>query len=664
MVNDPYENSVSRTGLVNRLLAGRYEVLETLGEGPLLTAYRARDRQVNRIVTVKAIRPQFAKDDAVLRRLREGIGAAYSLAHSNIARVFDIGTDEETGLLYLAEEYVRGIDLKERIRRNAPFQLAPATDTAIAIAEALEAAHARGVTHGDVRPQNVLIGPEGQIKLTNFGIATAQSEIAASDPALLKRIVGYVAPDAAGTVAMPSSDLYSLGCLLFEMLTGDLPYPDENPIRVALKHAQESVPSARLINGAVPPALDGILQKAMAKTPAQRYASASELLIDLRAVRDALRFGKPLNWTPRERENSARTPVLPPERDGSNEVTALLNPLPVRPVTAPPPVAATHNVPARGVAADPIRPERMATAAVPPPNVAPYAVEEEKNVRPVRAKGVQWLTLINLFMAILLVGALGGLYWVIMSSNRPDAVVVLPSLIGKTVTEAREMAAEKNFELAIVGREFRDNDPKDVIYQQSIRAGSSIKPGRPVPVWVSDGPRMVIVPDVSDAAIERARKILERAGLSIGSLNYEYDPIVAKGNVLRQAPPPGENKPRGTKVDLILSKGAEPVETPEPIPTPDPFAEPTPDAEVSSETPVTEPTVRYLKVIYPPTPIDEGDEPHRIRIDILDEEGPRTIKDELVQPGQQIRLDHVKVVGSPITIKVYDNDELKVDLTR
>jgi serine/threonine-protein kinase len=146
--------------------------LETIGEGPLLTAFRARDRALNRIVVVKTLRAgkgmSAGAATAITERLRSGLSSVVALNHANITRVYDVGQDEN-GHLFLAEEYVRGIDLKERIRRVAPFSLTASTDVAIAIAEALEFAHARGVTHGDLRPQNVLIGPEGQIKLTNLG---------------------------------------------------------------------------------------------------------------------------------------------------------------------------------------------------------------------------------------------------------------------------------------------------------------------------------------------------------------------------------------------------------------------------------------------------------------------------------------------------------------
>ncbi|MES2460202.1 MAG: protein kinase, partial [Armatimonadota bacterium] len=249
----------SAAALINRVLSGRYEILEFIGEGPLLAAYRARDRAQNRVVALKILLPQRAIDHVTLsEKLRSGLGEVLTFSHPSITRTFDVGSDEENGVgVYVTEEYIRGIDLKERIRRAAPFQLTAATDCAIALAEALEFAHARGIAHGDVRPQNVLIGPEGQVKLSGFGVAEAQNTILYQDPGLLSRVVAYIAPDAAASAhPTASADLYALGVVLFEMLTGDLPFKGDNALQVALKHAQEPVPSPRAINIGIPRALD------------------------------------------------------------------------------------------------------------------------------------------------------------------------------------------------------------------------------------------------------------------------------------------------------------------------------------------------------------------------------------------------------------------------
>ena len=204
-LDDVSGSSAAGAAPAGRLIAARYDVLEPLGEADrggapaeLIASFRARDRSMNRIVAVKTLQPPFGEREEIAERLRVGLGRVLSLAHPNIVRTYDVGRDESDGeKLYLVEEFVRGIDLKERIRRAAPFQLAAATDVAMAIAEALAYAQTRGVSHGDVRPRNVLIGPDGLAKLTGFGVAEAQALARDEAPALLRQTVAYSAPESA-----------------------------------------------------------------------------------------------------------------------------------------------------------------------------------------------------------------------------------------------------------------------------------------------------------------------------------------------------------------------------------------------------------------------------------------------------------------------------------
>lgn|GEM_PF-332666 len=651
----------ARDTLINKVLAGRYELLEMLGEGPLLAAYRSRDKVANRLVTVKTVKLSFTQETEILADLRSGLSRTLSLAHPNIARVFDVGTDNETGRLFLAEEYVRGIDLKERIRRVAPFQLTAATDTAIAIVEALEAAHERGLAHGDMRPQNILIGPDGQVKVTGFGSAAAQTRVVVRDSNLFSRVVGYIAPDAARAAApTPSADLYAVGVILYEMLTGDMPYSAETPVQVALKHAQDPIPSPRQLNIGVPVALDGIVRKALGKAPEERYANATALLKDLRAVRDALKYGKSLSWSPLD---PAYTPVStrPVEKSPNESANAqpptvpAVPPMPVRSTAVVPPVSAVVGEAEAGESdaeGTDIMPNKRGKKAVEPP-----VYEDE----PPRSSGVgRIFTFINLLLALVLVGAVGYLIYKTLPLIQPSGEVVVPELVNKKLVDAETMALEKNFKLEIVARDYRESEAKDVIYQQSIAPGRRIKEGKAIGIWVSQGPRMATMPDVKSMSVEKARRLLESRGLRLDDPTYEYDPWEPKGNVIRQAPQPDENVARGTRVKLVLSKGEEPVATPSPIPTAPPLPEFTPYPE---PTPTPKPRERYFKVAYD-VPDDGG--LHRVRIDIFDAEGPRTVFDEEVKAGTKLIRQGVRTVGNTgeVTIKVFDNDVLEFELVK
>lgn len=635
-------------GMINRIIAERYEVLEFIGDGPLLSAFRARDKALNRIVAVKTLRPVHTSQPTIVERLRAGLAAVLSLNHPSITRVYDVGVDEESNqTLFLAEEYVRGIDLKERIRRVAPFSLTAATDVAIALAEALEFAHARGVVHGDLRPQNVLIGPEGHIKLAGFGTSHAQALL--SDAQTLLATVPYTAPDVSqGRTPTASGDLYGLGVVLFEMLTSDVPYPADGPIQIVLKHAQEPIPSPRTLNPGVPTALEGVVRKTLGKRPAERYRSASEMLADLRAIRDALRYGKSLSWSPLDRVPEDEPPAVVETTAGSAGAR----------------VGALDNGDATIIM--PNSNDRRRAAAPAPPRSPRQADPEPRSGR--------WLTFVNLFLLALVLTGAAAFGWVALNFVKAPNDVIVPNLVNKTVGEAEALAAEKKFTLTQVDEQHMDKMPEGTIYRMQPEPGYHIREGKPVSIWVSKGPKLVEVPDVRDMSIERAKRFIESRGLRLGERQSEFDPLAAKGNVLTQTPPAGESRPRGTPIDVVVSKGEEPP--PPPLVPPDeidggnvteengapPRVE---DAGAEGGTGVegginNDQRLRVFTVRYP---VPRDNAPHRIRIDVTDKDGTRTVYDEVRTGGERVQED-IDGMGKRITIKLYDNDELRSEQTK
>jgi serine/threonine-protein kinase len=256
-----------------------------------------------------------------------------------------------------------------------------------------------------------------------------------------------------------------------------------------------------------------------------------------------------------------------------------------------------------------------------------------------------------------------------MNFLQPTSEVVVPNLVGKTLTEAKTEANDKKFELAIVDQQYMDKIPSETVYQQKPEPGRRIRENKQVSLWVSRGPRMAAVPDVREGSFDLARRVIEKNGLRIGNYTYEYDPLAARGNVLRQSPEGGENRPRGTKIDLILSKGEEPTPTPEPLPIPDYIPE---DVPVSGDTPAesggaspavpgdAESKTRTFAIGYN---VPKDNQPHRVRIDVIDRDGPRTVYDETLQPGDKAAMD-VQGVGKRVTLKLYDNDTLRSEQTK
>ncbi|GIV20008.1 MAG: serine/threonine protein kinase [Armatimonadota bacterium] len=478
--------------MISRVLAGRYELLEKLGEGSLFAAYRARDHETNALVTVKLLLPAFADDAALVNALKQCLTVTSPLNHPRIARILQVA--EHEGQLVLVTEFVRGIHLKERIRRVAPFTLSVAVDIALAVAEGLESAHRAGIAHGDLRPHNIIVSQEGLIKITDFGLLPAFQASMMAQTAWLTRAAPYLPPEVSeGWHITPSADVYALGVILFEMLTGGVPFPADTPVAVALRHAKDPPPSPRAVNPGVPRAVEGIVLKAMQKLPEQRYPDMSSMLHDLRAVHDALRFGKPLSWSPLERAPESAT-------------------------------TATH-----------VRETRPAES-------------EDTELRILK-----YLARVLAVLAGLIIIALAAVgFWI----TRPTKEVPVPDLRGKPLVEARRLAQETGLNLVVRQEEYNEQFPQGTIYLMQPEPGSSVKAGGAIQVWVSKGSRTVEVPNVQGFSEADARRRLVEAGLQVGKVEEKTHPTAPAGTVLSQSPAPQQRVNRDAPVDLVVSKGA------------------------------------------------------------------------------------------------------------
>ena len=271
-----------------KIVDGRYVLGESLGSGGMGEVYLAHDEVLDRDVALKVLRSHYAGDEEFAERFRREARSAASLSHPNIVQVYDRGETED-GTSYIAMEYVPGGTLKEQIKRRGPFGAGETATVGAQIAEALGAAHERGMIHRDIKPQNVLVSASGDLKVTDFGIARAASAVTSSASSAIFGTAGYISPEQAlGEPVGPASDLYSLGVILYEMLTGELPFTADNSIAVCMKHVTEPLRPPKQLNPLVPEGMDALVVMLLAKRPADRYASATELLSDLERVRDGL----------------------------------------------------------------------------------------------------------------------------------------------------------------------------------------------------------------------------------------------------------------------------------------------------------------------------------------------------------------------------------------
>jgi eukaryotic-like serine/threonine-protein kinase len=304
-----------------RVLLDRYEVGRLLGAGGMAEVFEGRDRLLARRVAIKVLQAQFARDPSFLIRFKREAQAAASLSHPNIVGVYDTGTED--GTHFIVMEFVDGRTLKEVIRAEGPLYPERAAEICADVCSALAAAHARGLIHRDIKPGNVMLTPEGKVKVMDFGIARATTSETITQTAAVVGTAQYISPEQAqGQAVDYRSDLYSLGCCLYEMLTGTVPFTGATPVAIAYRHVREDPTPPRMLNGDVPAPLEAICLKAMAKNPDNRYQTATELHDDLERFRN----GQPVLATPLL--DAAATTQAIPRGDGGADPTAMLSGVP------------------------------------------------------------------------------------------------------------------------------------------------------------------------------------------------------------------------------------------------------------------------------------------------------------------------------------------------
>ena len=309
--------------MIGHQLAGRYEIIAPIGGGGMALVYKAQDILLNRNVAIKVLRQQFVYDEEFIRRFRREAQSAASLSHMNVVSIYDVG--QESDIHYIVMEYIEGNNLNEIIAQRAPLPVQEAVRITTRIADALDHAHQHDIIHRDIKPHNILIGRNGTVKVTDFGIARAVTSATITQTGSVIGSVHYFSPEhAKGIITGEKSDLYSLGIVLYQMVTGELPFFGESPISIALKHLQEGFQEPRTLNPLIPQTVENIILKTMRKNPQERYQSAQEMLEDLDTCLSAERFHEPkaVFW---EQEDKQQTKRLGPFPDSTMKEVSLLD---------------------------------------------------------------------------------------------------------------------------------------------------------------------------------------------------------------------------------------------------------------------------------------------------------------------------------------------------
>jgi beta-lactam-binding protein with PASTA domain len=479
----------------------------------MATVYEATDLRLDRTVALKVMHPHLAHDQAFVSRFQREAKAAARLTHGHVVGVYDQG--EADGLVYLAMEYVPGRTLRDVLRQYGPLSPEQALVFLDPVLEALAAAHAAGFVHRDIKPENVLISNDGRVKVADFGLARALSGDAESrTQGMIIGTVAYLSPEQVERgEADGRSDVYAAGILLFEMITGKVPHAGESPLSVAYQHVNNDVPPPSSVRPDIPTDVDALVVTSTRRDPTLRYQNASDFLADVRRVRG----------------------TLPPPRPFADSRDTLI-------VDAT--MAAQMAAAAR--AGSPPGPASTAPPVAPSPPSAP----------PRRRRKAPWVIL-GLVIAIA-AAALGGWYL----AAGPGKTVPTPNLVGSTAAEATSALAPLGLKLDTGEEQYSETAAAGTIIASDPVAGQSVKAEGTVTVVVSKGPERYDVPALKGLTQAAATVALTDAKLSVGAVTQDYDDKVAAGSVKSSSPKAGASVKPGTAVDLVVSKGPEPVPVP------------------------------------------------------------------------------------------------------
>ena len=512
--------------LIGLLVDERYRVTRRLARGGMATVYVAQDERLDRPVALKVMHPHLADSDAFVERFRREARSAARIVHPGVVSVFDQGI--VTGQGFLVMELIDGTNLRQLLRAQGAFTIPQALRYTADTLEALRAAHRVGVIHRDIKPENILVPTDGPAKVTDFGLARAASEVSMSSTGNMLGTVAYIAPEIATTAeADARSDIYSVGIMLYEMLTGAVPWAGESPLQIASHHVSDNVPSPSAAQPWIPREIDDLVAALTAREPANRPADASDA-IDLVARAAAA--------IPSDLANR-RADVAPEERHRALETGALNTEIMPAQFTRPLPAPASSSVALVHTSGA----TQVAAAASPPKK---------------SARAAAWIVLVVL---LLVVAGVGGHWW--WTEYGPGSYLTMPETTGRTLTDVQADLDALGLHTQ-VEEEFSDDVDTGSVTRSDPEGGSSVHKRAEVQLYVSKGVDMKTVPELTGKSQDEAQRSLTEVGLTVGAITDAYSEDVPQGQVISQSVAAGTSLAHDSAVDIVLSKGRQPLTVP------------------------------------------------------------------------------------------------------
>lgn len=504
--------------MIGKVLGTRYEILEKIGTGGMGDVYKAHDRRLDRIVAIKILKAQYNDETGFIKKFKRESLAAASISHPSIVSIYDVGTEDLAGLKvhYIVMEYIEGRTLKEVIKEEGRIPEKRALNYAIQILDALKVAHSKGIVHRDIKSPNIMITHDDRVKVTDFGIARIADNTTVTATNAIMGSVHYFSPEQARGVKVDNrSDIYSLGIVLYEMLTGKLPFDAENPVSVALMQVQSKMPKPSDTYSDISEDADILVEKLTMKNPDDRFKDASAAI---KAIKGIL-LGRGISITEKEVD---------------------------------PPVSRNKKV---------IR--RDDSDHSPYSNIALNNEENFKKKRQKPKKNSTGPLLLGVLAALLTVALLVFIVPKVMSSRSDDKPKVqepevtefeAPDLLGKSEAEVRSILKTLGLKLEIEYDE-EDNRPNGVVLSQEPVMGTKLKTGDTIKVFLNKLDEVVTIPNVTNRTRAEAEDLFTSSSINIGEVKEEYSNEIEAGKIISTEPKAGFEIKRGQSVDLVISKG-------------------------------------------------------------------------------------------------------------